>query len=547
MKSFLQFITESDVNIADPKFNFLEDLQWEVATDWQMSAPNVWSKVYTAGDLELEFQYNKTSPYRRLHATVIDTAKENAVVVEHEYLHGSLEENVEQDLERVKEDLKHDFGKKFIFTLPVQALKEGRLERKINMLLEKTLLDQELEDQESGRDETGYHHGIDAQMTQAEIDLRQARDMQMGMYGDDNVETTCLHKNGKTYMSVDFTTICPKRREGSQCAYCYVEDARRLNCNAKKLYDYLPYRGEILKLSEKDINILNDMGGLRFFSTGDYMPAHDADIKQALDDASARNLRVKVITKQPKFVEKFANHPAINVINVSIDKLACGMPKEVAFDLRKRFPNVVRVRSVILNQDDFELDGIKDADLHTFNHSMSDKTKNTKGTGRYFDHNGFETWAPGIARGEKSIAHKAKQNPGKYCCGDHTIDPVTGEKIKGCRACNTKCGKNDIECQLANPRLDPKAEKVQLAKRELDAAKRKQEYDADRDGLTPEKAAANEEELATLQAKLDAAIAKLEKDQVKTLKKIPKKAPLKATRYGNIVANGPSDAKEDAA
>lgn len=175
--------------------------------------------------------------------------------------------------------------------------------------------------------------------------------------------------NSKTVKSVDMSTICPKRRNGNECVYCYVKSARDIGFNAKKEHDYIPYNDDILRLSQKKVDILNAIGGIRFFSFGDYMVEHDSEIALALDHCTHKGLKAKAITKVPEFAIKYASHPAISVINISIDNVGHGVSWELACDLRIWLPNI-KVRCVVLNDADVEaMESI--TDVFTFNHASN--------------------------------------------------------------------------------------------------------------------------------------------------------------------------------
>jgi hypothetical protein len=180
------------------------------------------------------------------------------------------------------------------------------------------------------------------------------------------IEGCCFDSNDKTFLSVDFTTDCPKRRAGKPCSYCYVEAARNIRCNAKKVYEYRPYQHEVMNLSKGMIARLNGNGGIRLFSFGDYMPEHDADIQAFLDDCLKVGLKVKVITKQPSFVHKYHDHKALNVIHVSVDNVGDGLPWDEAKALRSQYTKV-RIRCAILHDED--IPALDFVDIFTLNHA----------------------------------------------------------------------------------------------------------------------------------------------------------------------------------
>jgi hypothetical protein len=208
--------------------------------------------------------------------------------------------------------------------------------------------------------------------------------------------------NLKTVKSLDLSTNCPKRQAGHPCSYCYVETSRQQGFRAKTVCDQLPYDGEILRLKQETVDMLNACGGLRIFSFGDYMSWMDEGLQSAIKDAKSRGLRLKAITKQVDFVHKY--HSDIDIINVSVDALGEGVDVEVAKALKREYNNV-RIRAAIMDPKDLEqLDWV---DILTFNHA----------------HNGYYLFS------KKEIAEYAKQYPGKVCC-------ETGR----CLTCTVKCG-----------------------------------------------------------------------------------------------------------
>jgi hypothetical protein len=176
---------------------------------------------------------------------------------------------------------------------------------------------------------------------------------------------SALSENLKTGRSVDFTTNCPKRQAGKPCKYCYVECAREKGFNAKRIYD-AKYDGFVLRMRPSTIRKLNDSGGIRLFSFGDYMPHMDADLISFLQDCFQVGLKAKAITKQIEFVERFHDFHAISVIHVSIDNVGDGVDWEIAKELRQRYAKV-RIRSVILR--DADVGAMAFSDVFTFNHS----------------------------------------------------------------------------------------------------------------------------------------------------------------------------------
>lgn len=213
---------------------------------------------------------------------------------------------------------------------------------------------------------------------------------------------SCLSRNRKTLRSIDLSTICPNLLAGKPCVYCYVEAARRAGRQGKLMHDRVSYRGEIKRLREPTVARLNGCGGARLFAFGDYFTWMDDDLAAICDDADARRLALKAITKQPEFVHRW--HDRMRVINVSVDNVGCGVEWNVARELRERYPNVL-VRAAIMRMED--LDALSWVDIVTLNHAC----------------NGFKLFSAA----EKEYV--ASNWPMKVCC-------LTGS----CENCLIKCG-----------------------------------------------------------------------------------------------------------
>lgn len=211
-----------------------------------------------------------------------------------------------------------------------------------------------------------------------------------------------ITSNSKTYKSLDLSTNCPKRQAGKPCSYCYVECARQNGFRAKTIEDKISYDHEILRLKKDTIEKLNDMGGLRLFSFGDYMDWMDQSLMDIFKDAKEVGLKLKAITKQPSFVEKF--HEYLDTINVSVDNLGEGMDINVAKDLKNKYDNV-KVRAAIMEEKD--LDDLSWVDILTLNHA----------------HNQYHFFTPT----EKAAI--AEKYPDKLCC-----------QTNHCETCKVKCG-----------------------------------------------------------------------------------------------------------
>ena len=171
------------------------------------------------------------------------------------------------------------------------------------------------------------------------------------------------------------------------CAYCYVESAREI---AKKHPKYFLAKAEKrglryqdtfkkwlnkekdgtfekdkdgnFKLTKKGLSQvadLNRMGGLRFFSSGDYIEdqSTDNEIERIIADAQLVGLQLKAITKQEKFVKKYGGRvftegplkgkPVFN-INMSVDE-QMGFKLSIAKNLKRSYPGNVNIRVVARN------------------------------------------------------------------------------------------------------------------------------------------------------------------------------------------------------
>lgn len=190
------------------------------------------------------------------------------------------------------------------------------------------------------------------------------------------------HTNSKTIRSYDASTLCRRMREGNPCLYCYVNIARKYGFQAKKVIDYQPYNGFVQSYPQKLIDCLNALGGIRLFSYADYLPEHDKDISQLLDDCQARGLMAKAITKEEGFIARFHDHPAVSVIHVSIDSLKGSkagrspISNSRARALRNRYAKLL-VRVVLLDWNDVIHYGSCDwADILTPNHKIIPNQRN---------------------------------------------------------------------------------------------------------------------------------------------------------------------------
>lgn len=115
-----------------------------------------------------------------------------------------------------------------------------------------------------------------------------------------------LATNGKTGASGDFTTLCPQMFYNKGCHYCYRLSALTTGVNNKLVGANVWYGGEILRIKDADIDMLNRNGGLRIQSFGDWMPQFSSQLADMLYDADMRGLQIKIITKEPSMIEYVA-------------------------------------------------------------------------------------------------------------------------------------------------------------------------------------------------------------------------------------------------
>ena len=129
-----------------------------------------------------------------------------------------------------------------------------------------------------------------------------------------------IAKSGREYISAkDLTT---KRKRDSLIAKKnafseQIKDAQRYAQSAswaKTVFDYRAYKGDILKMTSKFVDMLNSEYGLRMYSFSDYTPAFIVENMQMLIDASVKGLKSLAYTKDTDYAEIFASTgQAINV------------------------------------------------------------------------------------------------------------------------------------------------------------------------------------------------------------------------------------------
>lgn len=115
-----------------------------------------------------------------------------------------------------------------------------------------------------------------------------------------------LATNTKTIASGDFTTFCPQMYFNDGCWYCYRRSALTTGINNKLTAETVWYTGEILQLRQEDIDKLNEVGGLRIQSFGDWQSQYSTMLADLLIDAEKVGLQIKVITKEPSMIDTVA-------------------------------------------------------------------------------------------------------------------------------------------------------------------------------------------------------------------------------------------------
>lgn len=227
------------------------------------------------------------------------------------------------------------------------------------------------------------------------------------------------HNNSKTGLSFDVTTICPLTRAGKPCAYCYVNTHRKLKDSFSKIPSrYDRYDGFVLRMRQDSIDQMNEVGGIRMFSFGDYFPEHRPDIERFLTDCDIRRLKAKAITKQLRFVHVFHDNPAISTMHISIDNLKGNVGRSpinhVMAKKTRLLYSKVKVRAVVLNEEDLQYFGKQSwVDILTLNHGM----------------NGFHSFT------HDEVKKAAARYPGRVCCAGKT-----------CSGCRIKCGLQKNAC-----------------------------------------------------------------------------------------------------
>jgi len=306
---------------------------------------------------------------------------------------------------------------------------------------------------------------------------------------------SAIESNTKTDMSVDISTVCPKRDEyllmcqdyatarekaingwknglshtevralikkakslevteanNPTCTYCYVESAREIK-DMNPRYPYAKaekkgqtYQGDIAGWKQKTVDKFNRMGGLRFFSSGDYIEdtATDTQIEKIIADAEKVGLQLKAITKQEKFVNNYGKRvfkdgplKGKNVfnINMSVDE-ARGFNLTNAINIKKQHSDGknVNIRVVATNIEQAVKYSLEpEVDVITLLH-FSSRGKRMKNQELYYNmKTGSKGWKEAI-KAMKKAHPKANWNKvlSKLCCA-----------TTKCVSCPNACGFN---------------------------------------------------------------------------------------------------------
>ena len=188
------------------------------------------------------------------------------------------------------------------------------------------------------------------------VALTQENLMQMARNGLLNIggSAPAIMRNRKTGESFDCTTVCGNTLRGRPCDYCYVDASRQIGFSPLRICLDTTYSHEVLGWSKDKIRGFNEkQGGFRMFSFGDYIDTEGCNTKveELSDDAELIGLKLKAHTKRPDFVEKY--HDRVDNTNVSIDSVGMGVRWSKAKELKRKYPDKVKIRAVATDKEDF--------------------------------------------------------------------------------------------------------------------------------------------------------------------------------------------------
>ena len=109
-----------------------------------------------------------------------------------------------------------------------------------------------------------------------------------------------LRKAEKTIAALNLNSACPMFSVGNNGCYldaCYLTQMA-MGANGVNLFKSAMYSGEILQLSQADIDRINDRGGLRVNGIGDTIVENRGQFYDIIKHSCMRGLKLKIITKQ---------------------------------------------------------------------------------------------------------------------------------------------------------------------------------------------------------------------------------------------------------
>lgn len=178
---------------------------------------------------------------------------------------------------------------------------------------------------------------------------------------------------------------------------------------------------------------------MRIFSSSDYKPWKYDEVKSFLDDASDVGLKIKAVTKVVEFVEDFVDHPAINLIHLSIDTVGDGIPHKTAVYLKKKYPEKIKIRTIITKLEDLLYGIMKHVDVFTFYHGAN---KVNLGYSNFKDYD-LKNFEKGVIDYNRWV--KRKNTPESI--REKVIERMKELEIAGKICCvNKKCSRCELAC-----------------------------------------------------------------------------------------------------
>lgn len=126
----------------------------------------------------------------------------------------------------------------------------------------------------------------------------------------------------KTVAALNLNSACPMFTIGNNGCYldaCYLTQMAN-GATGTNLFRSAWYTGELLQISDSDIQRMNELGGLRINGVGDTTLDNKSQLKDAIRHAGMRGLKVKMITKQRASLEVLEEmyHAGIDVSHVTV-------------------------------------------------------------------------------------------------------------------------------------------------------------------------------------------------------------------------------------